>query len=153
MFVGHWAARRCGMTQGKEGRRGEREFKRRTCHGEGSQRAGGEQRCLGDDCRCSRWSEPFSLTYTPGLTQTETGGGSGDGGGDGFGLGCRARALVITRDLLPVCLLVCLNAALCHLLQTRDCVLTKQRHKQDHMHTDTHTQIHMHRTLRREREG
>lgn len=122
----------------------------RGCHGEISQRAGGEQRCLQDDCRCSQWSKPFSLTCTPGLTQTETGGRRGD-------RGCRAFTLVITRDLLPACLPVCLNADPCHPLQTRDCFFKQNttqtgayacRHRQN-----THKEIHMHQNLLREREG
>lgn len=129
-------ARRCGVTRGKEGRRGEREVERGACHGEGSQRAGGEQRCLRDDCRSSRWSKPFSLTYTPGFTQTENREWKwGQGGADG----CRALAWVTTGDLLPSCLPVCLNADLCHPLQTRDCFLTKYKHKQEHMHGHTDT--------------
>lgn len=53
--------------------------------------------------------------------------------------GCRAIALVTTRNLLPACLPVCLNADLCHPLQTRECFLTKYKHKREHMrgHTDT----------------
>lgn len=59
---------------------------------------------------------PFSLTYTPGLAQTETRGGRGDLGG------FRARALLTTRDL-PACLLFSLYADLCQPLQTGDCFL------------------------------
>lgn len=104
----------------------------------GSQRAGGEQRCLGDDCRSSRWSKPFSLTYTPGFTKQKQGvevGTEREGDADG----CSALALVTTRDLLPACLPVCLNADLCHPLQTRDCFLTKYKHKQKHMRRHTST--------------
>lgn len=58
---------------------------------------------------------PFSLTYTPGLAQTETRGGRGDSeGGEG---GFTARALLTTRDL-PACLLFSLYADPCHPLQT-----------------------------------
>lgn len=46
----------------------------------GSQKAGGEQRCLGDDCRSSRWSEPYFINLHPWVHQTDTGGGSGDRG-------------------------------------------------------------------------
>lgn len=54
---------------------------------------------------------PFSLTYTPGLAQTETRGGRGELGG------FTARALLTTRDL-PACLLFSLYADPCHPLQT-----------------------------------
>lgn len=60
----------------------------------------------------------------------------GQGGVDG----CRAVAPVTTRDLLPGRLPVCPNADLCHALQTRDCFLTKYKHKQEHMHRHTDTE-------------
>lgn len=108
------------------------------CHGEGSQRAGGEQRCLGDDCCCARWSKPFSLTHTPGFTQTEIGGGSGDGGSgrvQSTSPGDHQRPAACLPSSLPVCL----NADLWHPLQTRDCFLTKYKQKQEHMHGHTDT--------------
>lgn len=60
--------RRCGVTQGKRADVDREKWRGGPVMEKGSQRAEGEQRCLGDDCRSSRWSRPFSLTYTPGFT-------------------------------------------------------------------------------------
>lgn len=60
---------------------GERIKEGGACHGEGSQRAGGEHRCLGDDCGCSLWSKPISLAYAMGSPKQKGGvWGSGDMG-------------------------------------------------------------------------
>lgn len=98
----------------------------------GSQRAGGEQRCLGDDCRSSLWSEPFSLTHTPVLTNR-------NGGVEVGTERCGQLQSSSPGDHQRPCLPACLNADLCHPLQTRDCFLTKYKHKQEHMHRHRHT--------------
>lgn len=73
MFGGHQAARQHGLTQGEVTTTREEKSERGPVMERGSPRAGGEQRCLGDDCRFSRWSKPFSLTYTPGFSKQKQG--------------------------------------------------------------------------------
>lgn len=115
-------------------------------------RARGEQKCLGDDCRCSPWSEPFSLTYTPGLNQRGAGGGRGN-------IGCGWVHSTSPGDhqrratCLPSCLSECRSVPSIidkglffnETTQTRAHVYRHRQH--------THTEIHMNQNLLWEVEG
>lgn len=135
VFGGHWAVRQCGATQGTRGERAERDMERGACHGER----------VSEGLRWAevsvRWLSFLSVVQGlfinphPWVHQTEAEGGSEDGGEDGR----RALALVTTRDLLPFCLPVCLNADLVIHYRQGTTFLTKYKHKQEHMHNKTHT--------------